>query len=300
VENNLNHPSIESTTVESYKRPSQTKEIWRRFSKSKGAVIGLAIFLFITIALLAADLIVPFETATKQDFSAQLAAPSMGHWFGTDGYGRDALARVLHGGRISLSIALLATLSSAVLGSALGAISGYFGGKVDNIIMRSLDIFMSVPDILFTMAVVYALGANFRNLLIALTLAYFTNYVRLVRSQVLNLAEQDYVEAARAGGSRSARIIWSHIIPNAMGVIIVNTTLNVAKIILYESTLSFLGLGMPPPQPEWGLMLSEAREFMRTAPWLMFFPAATIVLTAASINLMGDGLRDALDPHLKS
>ncbi len=296
----MDNISIESAAVENYKRPSQFKEIWRRFSKSKGAVIGLAIFAFITVALLSADLIVPFEAATKQDFSAQLAAPSWEHWFGTDGYGRDALARVLHGGRISLSIALLATFSSAVLGSALGAISGYFGGKVDSIIMRSLDIFMSVPDILFTMAVVYALGANFRNLLIALTLAYFTNYVRLVRSQVLNLAEQDYVEAARAGGSRSARIIISHIIPNAMGVIIVNTTLNVAKIILYESTLSFLGLGMPPPQPEWGLMLSEAREFMRTAPWLMFYPAAAIVLTATSINLVGDGLRDALDPHLKS
>jgi peptide/nickel transport system permease protein len=296
----MNRQSIESTTVDSYKKPGQFKEIWRRFSKSKGAVIGLVLFTFIAISLLAADLIVPFEQATKQDFSVLLAAPSRDHWFGTDGYGRDAMARLLHGGRISLSIALLATFSSAVLGSALGAISGYFGGKVDSFIMRSLDIFMSVPDILFTMAVVYALGANFRNLLIALTLAYFTNYVRLVRSQVLNLAEQDYVEAARAGGSRSARIIISHIIPNAMGVIIVNTTLNVAKIILYQSTLSFLGLGMPPPQPEWGLMLSEAREFMRTAPWLMFYPAAAIVITAASINLMGDGLRDALDPHLKS
>lgn len=296
----MDNNSTKPTTVVNYKRPSQLKEIWRRFSKSKGAVIGLVFFTFIAVALLAADLIVPYDQAIKQDFSVQLAAPSWQHWFGTDGYGRDALARLLHGGRTSLSIALLATLSSAVLGSALGAISGYFGGKVDTIIMRSLDIFMSVPDILFTMAVVYALGANFTNLLFALTLAYFTNYVRLVRSQVLNLAEQDYVEAARAGGSRSARIILTHILPNAMGVIIVNTTLNVAKIILYESTLSFLGLGMPPPQPEWGLMLSEAREFMRTAPWLMFFPAAAIVFTAASINLMGDGLRDALDPHLKS
>jgi peptide/nickel transport system permease protein len=220
--------------------------------------------------------------------------------FGTDGYGRDAFARLLHGGRTSLSIALLATFSSAIIGSSLGAIAGFFGGKVDNLIMRSLDIFMSVPDILFTMAVVYALGPSFTNLLIALTLAYFTNYVRLVRSQVLNLAEQDYVEAARAGGAKNARIIISHIIPNAIGVVIVNTTLNVAKIILYESTLSFLGLGMPPPHPEWGLMLAEAREFMRTAPWLMFFPSAAIVFTAASINLIGDGMRDALDPHLKS
>lgn len=296
----MNPQTVESTTVDSYKRPSQIKEIWRRFSKSKGAVIGFVLFTIIALALLAADVIVPYEMATKQDFSQQLAAPSADHWFGTDGYGRDAFARLLHGGRTSLSIALLATLSSAVLGSALGAVSGYFGGKVDNFIMRSLDIFMSVPDILFTMAVVYALGANFINLLFALTLAYFTNYVRLVRSQVLNLSEQDYVEAARAGGSGSARIIMSHILPNAVGVIIVNTTLNVAKIILYESTLSFLGLGMPPPQPEWGLMLSEAREFMRTAPWLMLFPAGAIVITAASINLMGDGLRDALDPHLKS
>lgn len=287
-------------SLEQYKRPSQVKEIWRRFKKSKGAVIGLVLFTIIAVALLAADLIVPYEKATIQDFTMRLKPPSLQHLFGTDGYGRDAFARLLHGGRTSMSIALLATLSSAVIGSALGAISGFFGGKVDSFIMRSLDIFMSVPDILFTMAVVYALGANFTNLLIALTLAYFTNYVRLVRSQVLNLAEQDYVEAARAGGSSNARIILSHILPNAIGVIIVNTTLNVAKIILYESTLSFLGLGMPPPHPEWGLMLSEAREFMRTAPWLMLFPALTIVITAASINLIGDGMRDALDPHLKS
>jgi peptide/nickel transport system permease protein len=171
---------------------------------------------------------------------------------------------------------------------------------VDSLIMRTLDIFMSIPDILFTMAVVFALGAGFINLLLALTLAYFTNYVRLVRSAVLNLADLDYVEAARAGGSGSTRIIVSHILPNAMGVIIVNTTLNVAKIILYESTLSFLGLGMPPPAPEWGLLLADAREYMRAAPYLMFFPAMAIVLCATSVNLIGDGLRDALDPHLKS
>jgi len=206
----------------------------------------------------------------------------------------------VHGGRTSLTIAILATISSAVLGTALGAIAGYFGGRVDSLIMRTLDIFMSIPDILFTMAVVFALGAGFINLLLALTLAYFTNYVRLVRSQVLNLADLDYVEAARAGGSGATRIIITHILPNAMGVIIVNTTLNVAKIILYESTLSFLGLGMPPPAPEWGLLLADAREYMRVAPYLMFFPALAIVLCATSVNLIGDGLRDALDPHLKS
>lgn len=285
---------------EKYKRPSQYKEIFRRFRKSKGAMIGLILFTIVLVVLLSAELIVPYEQATTQNFDKLLSKPSEENLFGTDNFGRDVFARILYGGRTSLSIALIATFTSCIVGSALGAISGYFGGKVDSFIMRSLDIFMSVPDILFTMAVVITLGPNFMNLIIALTLAYFTNYVRLVRSQVLNLSEQDYVEAAKAGGSGSMRIILTHILPNAIGVIIVNVTLNVAKIIIYESTLSFLGLGMPPPKPEWGLMLSEAREYMRTAPHLLFFPAGAIVLCACSINLVGDGLRDALDPHLKS
>ena len=283
-----------------YKRPSQAKEIWRRFKKSNGAVIGLIMLIIIALILIIGPFVIPYELATDNNYSAMLAKPSAEHLFGCDGYGRDIMARVVYGGRTSIAIAILATISSCVFGSMLGAVAGFFGGKVDAIIMRSLDIFMSVPDILFTMAVVYALGANFVNLLVALTLAYFTNYVRLVRSQVLTLSEADYVEAARAGGSGSMRIILTHIIPNAVGVIIVNTTLNVAKIILYESTLSFLGLGMPPPAPEWGAMLSEAREFLRNAPHLMIFPSAAIVLTACSVNLVGDGLRDALDPHLKS
>ena len=283
-----------------YKRPSQAKEIWRRFKKSNGAVIGLIMLILIALVLIVGPFLIPYELATDNNYSAMLAKPSAEHLFGCDGFGRDILARVVYGGRTSIAIAVLATISSCVFGSMLGAVAGFFGGKVDAIIMRSLDIFMSVPDILFTMAVVYALGANFVNLLVALTLAYFTNYVRLVRSQVLTLSEADYVEAARAGGSGSMRIILTHIIPNAVGVIIVNTTLNVAKIILYESTLSFLGLGMPPPAPEWGAMLAEAREFLRNAPHMMIFPSAAIVLTACSVNLVGDGLRDALDPHLKS
>lgn len=283
-----------------YKRPSQAKEIWRRFKKSKGAVIGLIMLIAIALVLIIGPFLISYELATTNDYANMLAKPSAEHIFGCDGFGRDIFARVIYGGRTSIAIAVLATISSCVVGSMLGAVAGFFGGKVDAVIMRSLDIFMSVPDILFTMAVVYALGANFVNLLVALTLAYFTNYVRLVRSQVLTLSESDYVEAARAGGSGSMRIIMSHIIPNAVGVIIVNTTLNVAKIILYESTLSFLGLGMPPPAPEWGAMLAEAREFLRNAPHMMIFPASAIVLTACSVNLVGDGLRDALDPHLKS
>lgn len=283
-----------------YKKPSQAKEIWRRFKKTKGAVIGMIMLIIIFLAVMVGPIIIPYENAIHQDYDYMLAKPSLEHPFGCDGYGRDILARIIHGGRTSIGIALLATVTSCVFGSLLGAFAGFFGGWIDSVIMRALDIFMSVPDILFTMAVVYALGASFTNLLIALTLTYFTNYVRLVRSQVLTLSDAEYIEAARAGGSGSLRMIMKHIIPNSVGVIIVNTTLNVAKIIIYESTLSFLGLGMKPPAPEWGAMLSEAREFMRTAPHLLIFPALAIVLTASAINLLGDGLRDALDPHLRS
>ncbi|MEG0923419.1 MAG: ABC transporter permease [Anaerovoracaceae bacterium] len=283
-----------------YTKQGKVKEIWRRYKKSKGAMIGLVILVIILATLIVAPLFIPFDTVTVQDYALRLQGPSSDHLFGTDGFGRDILARIIYGGRVSIVIAVIATFTSCIVGSLLGAISGYFGGKVDSIIMRALDIFMSVPDILFTMAVVYALGANFVNMVTALTLAYFTNYVRLVRSEVLTLSEQDYVEASKAGGASGLRIILSHIIPNSIGVIIVNTTLNIAKIILYEATLSFLGLGMPPPQPEWGQMLSEAREFMRIAPHFMLFPALAIILTACAVNLVGDGMRDALDPHLKS
>lgn len=283
-----------------FKKQSQLKEIWRRFRKNKGSMIGLILLALILLVVMCANLIVDYDVATTQNLSIKLQPPSAEHLFGTDSYGRDLFARVIYGGRTSLSIAILATITSCLVGSMLGAVAGYFGGKVDSVIMRGLDIFMSVPDILFTMAVVFALGTSAVNLIIALTLAYFTNYVRLVRSQILSLSELEYIEAARAGGAGSFRIILTHIFPNAMGVIIVNTTLNVAKIILYESTLSFLGLGMPPPRPEWGLILSEAREYMRTAPHMLLFPAIAIILTACSVNLIGDGLRDAMDPHLKT
>ena len=199
-----------------------------------------------------------------------------------------------------MAISLFASMTSCIFGSLLGAAAGYFGGKVDMVIMRSLDIFMSVPDILFTMVGVAALGSSIPVLIVAMTLAYFTNYVRLVRSEVLNLCEQEYVEAARAGGASSARIILSHIIPNALGIILVNLTLNVASLVIYQSSLSYIGLSLPQPTPEWGSMLSEAREFMLKAPHLVFFPAAAIVLTAFSVNLLGDGLRDAMDPRLKN
>ena len=187
-----------------------------------------------------------------------------------------------------------------IIGIIIGCISGYFGGKVDMLIMRALDIFMSIPDLLFTMVVVAALGSSIPVLIIAMTLAYFTNYVRLVRSGVLNLVDQEYVEAARAGGSSSARIIISHIIPNTLGIILVNVTLNVSSLVIYQSTLSFIGLSLPAPAPEWGSMLAEGRDFMRYSPYITLFPGLAIILTSLALNLLGDGLRDALDPKLKN
>ena len=283
-----------------FKKQGQAKEILRRLRKDKGAMVGLAILIVLLLVIVFADQIAPYEMSIKQDVFNKLQPPSAGHIMGTDTFGRDVLARLVHGARTSLTVALLASITSCIFGSLLGAVAGYFGGRVDMLIMRALDIFMSIPDLLFTMVVVAALGASIPVLIVAMTLAYFTNYVRLVRSEVLNLCEQEYVEASRAGGAGPMRIILTHIIPNTMGIILVNLTLNVASLVIYQSTLSFIGLSLPQPMPEWGSMLSEARQYMLRAPYLMAFPAIAIVLTAFAVNLLGDGLRDAMDPRLKN
>lgn len=283
-----------------FKKQGQAKEILRRLRKDKGAMVGLAILIVLVLVIVFADQIAPYEMSIKQDVFNKLQPPSAEHIMGTDTFGRDVLARLVHGGRTSLTIALLASITSCIFGSLLGAIAGYFGGKVDMLIMRALDIFMSIPDLLFTMVVVAALGASIPVLIVAMTLAYFTNYVRLVRSEVLNLCEQEYVEASRAGGASPMRIILTHIVPNAMGIILVNLTLNVASLVIYQSSLSFIGLSLPQPMPDWGSMLADARQYMLRAPYLMAFPAIAIVLTAFAVNLLGDGLRDAMDPRLKN
>lgn len=281
-----------------FKRPSQAKEILRRL-KNRGAMIGLFLLICIILVVIFADVIVSYDAGVVQIPENKLAPMSAEQPLGGDSYGRDVLSRLVHGARNSLLVAVAASISSCLFGCTLGAVAGYFGGKVDMVIMRALDIFMSIPDLLFTMVVVAALGSSIPVLIIAMTLAYFTNYVRLVRSGVLNLVDQEYVEAARAGGASSARIIISHIIPNTLGIILVNVTLNVSSLVIYQSTLSFIGLSLPAA-PEWGSMLSSARVDMLRAPSLVLFPALSIVLTAFSVNLLGDGLRDAMDPRLKN
>ncbi len=281
------------------RKHAQLAEIWRRYRKNKTAVVGLVILMFILFIVIFADLIVPYSKCIEQVGAERLQPPSLQHFFGTDEYGRDLFARVIHGARYSLFIGVATSLMALVIGAILGASAGYFGGIVDNVICRIMDVFMCVPPILLSLAVVAALGSNLRNLIIAITISCIPGNVRLIRSVVLTVAEQDYVEAAKSYGTNNARIIFRYVLPNAVGPIIVNTTMAISDMILSAAGLSFIGMGIQPPSPEWGALLSSAQTFIFSSPYLLIFPGIFIVLTSLSFNLVGDGLTDALDPKLK-
>lgn len=281
------------------KRNSQLPEIWRRYKKNKAAMVGLVILIFIILIAVFADVIVPYEKCIEQVGAERLQGPSATHWFGTDDLGRDLFARVIHGSRYSLLIGVSTSLMALAAGAILGASAGYFGGMVDNIICRITDVFMCVPPILLSLAVVAALGSNMKNLIIAITVSCIPGNIRLIRSVVLTVAEQDYVEAARSYGASHARIIFKYVLPNAMGPIIVNTTMAISDMILSAAGLSFIGMGIQPPSPEWGALLSNAQKYMFTSLYLLIFPGIFILLSSLSFNLVGDGLTDALDPKLK-
>ncbi len=289
----------EKKVIKKSKKNSQAKEIWRRFRKSKTAMLGLVLLIFVVGIAVFADVIVPYENAIAQDIPNRLQGPSAAHWFGTDEAGRDLFARIVHGSRYSLAIGIITTIVSMIIGGLLGAVAAYYGGWVDNVIMRITDVIMTVPPILLSLAVVAALGANLRNLLIAITVSCVPGIIRMVRSVVLGVVEEDYIEAARSYGTSDMRIILKYVIPNALGPIIVTATMNVATMILSASGLSFLGMGVQPPAPEWGALLSDAETYMFSAPHLLYIPGLFIVIAALSFNLAGDGLRDALDPKLK-
>ena len=280
------------------KKTNQMKEIWRRFRKSKTAMLGLCLLIFVLCIAIFADVITPYENAISQSAN-RLDGPSAAHIFGTDELGRVLFARIVHGSRYSLLIGVSTSVLALVIGGLLGAIAAYYGGWVDNIIMRLTDVVMTVPPILLSLAVVAALGGSLRNLLIAITISCVPSMLRLVRSVVLGVVDEDYIEAARSYGASDMRIILKYVIPNALGPIIVTTTMNVANMILSAAGLSFLSLGVQPPAPEWGALLSDAKTYMFTAPHLLYIPGIFIVIAALSFNLAGDGLRDALDPKLK-
>lgn len=290
---------MEEKVVGKSRKSGQIAEIWRRYKKNKTAVIGLVILVFIIGVAILADVIVPYEKCIEQVGADRLQGPSLQHFFGTDEFGRDLFARVVHGSRYSLLIGLATSVMALVIGAILGASAGYFGGWVDTVISRIVDVFMCVPPILLSLAVVAALGTNLRNLMIAITVSCIPGNVRLIRSVVLTASERDYVEAAKSYGASNARIIFRYVLPNAMGPIIVNTTMGISDMILSAAGLSFIGMGIQPPSPEWGALLSNAQTYLFSAPYMLLFPGMCILLTSLAFNLVGDGLTDALDPKLK-
>ena len=282
------------------KKRSQFEEVWRRLRKNKMAMLGLAIVIFLVLLAVFADFLFDYEEIViKQNTAIRLQGPSAEHWFGTDEFGRDILARLVHGGRISLVVGVVAVSIALVLGGTLGAISGFFGGTVDMVISRAMDILLAVPSLLLSITIVSALGPSIMNLMIAIAVSSIPGYARIVRSSVMTVRDNEFVEAAKAIGANDAQIIASHILPNCLAPIIVQVSLKVASAILSTSGLSFLGLGVKAPTPEWGSMLSGGRAYLRNAPHLTVFPGLCIMLTILSMNLLGDGLRDALDPKLK-
>ena len=279
---------------------SQFKDMVRRLFKNKAAVAGLVFLIFLILMAIFADALFDYNTqCINQNIPERLQWPSAQHLFGTDESGRDLLIRIVFGSRISLSIGFIAVLFGLIVGGVLGAVAGFFGGKIDNIIMRLCDVFLAVPMMLMAIVIVAALGASIVNLVIALSISSVPTFARIVRSAVLTVRDMDYVEAARAIGVKTPRILARYILPNCMGPIIVQTTLRVAATISNTAALSFLGLGVKAPQPEWGALLSSGREFIRDSGYLACIPGICIMLTILALNLLGDGLRDALDPRLK-
>ncbi len=288
-------------TNEKNRKKSQVAAIWRRLRKNKMAVLGLVILSLIILLAVFADLLFDYETLVIQQSAAlRLKPPSAEHWLGTDEVGRDILARIVHGARISLPVAFVTIAAATVIGGLLGAISGYGSRQLDNVIMRIMDVFLAIPSILLSIALVAALGTSMTDMILAISISNIPPFARIVRSAVMTIKNEEYIEAARAIGASDARIIVKHILPNCMAPIIVQATQSIAGSILAIASLSFIGLGISPPTPEWGSMLSTGRQFFRAAWWVCAFPGFAIMLTILSLNLLGDGLRDALDPKLKT
>jgi peptide/nickel transport system permease protein len=286
--------------TEEYVAKSKSREIWRRIRKNKAAMVGLAIIAAFVLVAAFADQIADYDkSAIAQNISARLKPPSAEHWFGTDAYGRDVFARIVFGARTSLYIGLVTTLASILVATLFGAVAGYFGGAVDGIIMRCMDTIMAIPPVLLALAIVASLGPGLTNMVIAMTVSNVPGLTRIIRSVILSVVHQDFIEAAKACGTRSPRIILRHVVPNSMGPIIVQATMSVSSMIINAAALSFLGMGVQPPRPEWGAMLAESNDYMTTSPYLVIIPGLAILFAALSINLFGDGLRDALDPKLK-
>lgn len=270
----------------------------KRMSRNTNAMIGLAIFVVLVMSIIVVPLVSPYDYS-KMDVTALHQAPSAAHWFGTDDLGRDIFTRVFYGGRYSLSISIAAVAFSTVIGLFLGATAGYFGGTYDTLVMRALDIIQAIPSILLTIIISAALGVGIDKTIIAISVGTIPSNVRLLRGTVMQTRENQYLEAAEAIGCSTPRRILRYVIPNSWSPLIVSATMGIAKMILELAALSYIGLGVPASIPEWGSMLSNARGFLRDYPYMLIFPGIFIALSVLSLNMIGDGLRDALDPKLK-
>ena len=293
---------LDETTkrTETLSRPSKSywQDAWSRFRKDPLAMIGLFVLLVITVAAILGPMLSQY-TYDGQDIARQNQGPSAEHWFGTDKFGRDIFVRAMYGARISLTIGVAAAAINLVIGVIYGGISGYFGGKVDMIMMRIVDILIGVPELLYIILLMMFLGNTIESILLAMSLTYWIGTARMVRSQVITLKHQEYVLAARATGSSNMRILFKHLIPNSMGPIIVTVTFLVPSAIFTEAFLSFLGIGIQVPMASWGTLVNDAIPTIFTQPYQMLFPAIAISITMFALNFIGDGLRDALDPRLK-
>lgn len=280
---------------------SQWSMVWRRFRKNKSAMLGLFLLGILIAVAVSAVFVVDYQTdVVGMDMANRMKAPNSLHILGTDHYGRDIFSRIIYGARISLTMAVIIIMVSFTIGGAIGSVAGYFGGWVDNLLMRIMDVFYAIPFNLFAICIVAALGSGLVNLVAAMSIALVPMFSRVVRSAVLPICGQEYIQSARACGTSHFRIIVKHVLPNAIGPIIVHATLNIADTIKAIAGLSFIGLGVAAPLPEWGAMLTEGKNYIRDYPYLVIVPGVAIMLAAMSFNLIGDGLRDALDPRLKN
>ncbi len=286
------------TLENSVRKHSQWGDVLRRLLRNRLAMVGLVICVLIIFSAVFANLLTPYDYS-EQNFDIRLQFPNAQHLLGTDNFGRDLLARMLYGGRISLLVALLAVCISMVTGALLGAIAGYFGGTAELIIMRIMDVLMAIPGLLMAVAISSALGSGMFNTALACAVSGIPSSTRILRATILSIREQEFVEAAKATGSSNARIIFVHILPNTLAPLIVDATLRIGGTIMAISGLSVVGLGVQPPTPEWGSILATSREFIRDFYPLVVFPGIMIMLTLFGFNLLGDGIRDALDPKLK-
>ena len=276
-------------------RDSLFRDIVKRFVRNRAAVIGLVVLAIILFVIVFANFLVPESLVTAYDTRAKLSPPSAAHWFGTDNLGRDIFARVLYGARITVGIGVGATLTSLIIGALLASVCA-LSKKADFVIMRIMDVGTCVPSILLALVLLAILGGSVFNMMLTLTIVSVPGFTTRIRAVLLSVVEQDYVKAARISGTSTKVLVMRHILPNALDPIIVDATMTISSMLLSAAGLSFIGVGVSPPSPEWGAMLNYAQQFFRTAPYMAIFPGLAITLTALAVNLVGDGLRDALDP----